>query len=344
MSENRRLIINDFGFDEDEDKLEEAKKHDISIPVDKMSKMAQTYINYIYNQNDEDSWEDLYELMGRFENQEVQSGTSDDFHNFCVALAKYGEYDLACKVLDKGLEAYPRNADLNSDYLLYGIKCNRLEQCERAYETLLKIPRRRWTWRSFSFAIDYYDYLAEACETDEELDEKEAQMLEIAEDFRKKFPYSEEPYRAKANIYKNMNMQEEEFAILDEALKSVKVAPKCALRFADILFERGMYEEAEEAVRRGIDDAMQTQTSVNEGYIYFLSGLCKIAISQRNKEEMSEEKVNEIFSDFNLALSKFKNNKTNFHTVMENKTLTLINKYGFDIDTKFEYLSELING
>ena len=73
------------------------------LPVSKISSIAQGYLNFISEIDDEDdieSREALYSLMEDFEKQENQSGNVDDFHNFAVALARKDEYALACKVIN----------------------------------------------------------------------------------------------------------------------------------------------------------------------------------------------------------------------------------------------------
>ena len=139
-------------------------------------------------------------------------------------------------------------------------------------------------------------------------------------------------------------MPDKELEVLKQALENVRVAPKCALRYADILFERGMYEKASEAIHRAIIDAIQTQTSVNEGYLYYLSALCKIAIAQKSDigKSLDEESVNGIYSDFNIALSKFRDSQNSYSDVIRTKTNTIVNKTGIEVDSRYELLCECI--
>ncbi|WP_434309864.1 hypothetical protein [Hominifimenecus sp. rT4P-3] len=320
------------------------KEYKVNLPVSKVNAMAQTFLGYIYRMDDEEARQDLYELMERFIGQEQQSGSADDFHNFAVELARKDEYGLACQVLECGLKLFPKNVDLLSDYLQYGISCDKGEECKKYYKRLLKIPKRRWTWRGFAFLVDYLQYIIDRSDSEKEMDAKEQEMLQIVADFRKHFPYSEESYRTEANVYRVLNMPDQELEILKAALDQVQVAPKCALRYADILFERGRYSEAAEAIKRGISDATQTQSSVNEGYIYYLSALCKIAIAQKQGAPMDEVAANEIYSDFNIALNKFRDTRSGYSEVIRTKTNTMINKTGVEVDAKYDLLCECIAG
>lgn len=346
MSAEREIIIDARDDDNMFSEQQGEKEYKFSIPVGNVRKKAEDFLSYIYDMEDDDARRDLYELMDSFLSQEDQSGNPDDFHNFAVELARRDEYVLACRVLDCGLALFPKNVDLLADYLQYGVSCNKLDECKKIYKTLVKIPRRRWTWRGFAFLVDYLQFLVERSDSDKEIDAREEEMLSVVADFRKQFPYSEEAYRTEANVYRLLNMPDKESEVLKSALESVRVAPKCALRYADVLFERGLYEEAANAIQRGIGDATQTQSSVNEGYIYYLSALCKIAIAQKNSIDLKidEETVKGIFSDFNIALSKFQNTRNSYTEVIRTKTNTIINKTGIEVDSSFDLLCECVAG
>ena len=342
MATEREVIINETTEESIISPQEINKSLKMIMPVNKAKAKAQTYLSYIYEGDDEDSRSELYELLEDFLSQDQQSGDADDFHNFAVELARKDEYTLACKVLECGLNYYPKSVDLLSDYLQYGVNCNKVEECKRIYKTLIKIPRRRWTWRGFAFAVDYLQFLIERSDSDKEIDSKEKEILEIVADFRNCFPFSEESYRTEADVYKSLNMHKEELTVLKSALDNVLVAPKCSLRYADILFERGEYEEASKAIERCISDATQTQSSINEGYSYYLSALCKIAIIQKKEIEMTEKDVDAIYSDFNIALDKFRTTRNSYSDVIRTKTITIVNKTGIDVDPKYELLCECL--
>jgi tetratricopeptide (TPR) repeat protein len=342
MSKEHEVYI-DIPNDEVVSDAEESIKKSFNLPVSKVSAIAQGYLRFISEVNDEDDEDaraSLYSLMDRFLEQTEQAGDADDYHNFAVALARKDEYVLACKVIECGLSLFPKNVDLIADYLQYGTNCNRIEECKRLYKTLLKIPRRRWTWRGFAFLIDYIKYLIERTDSEKEIDTREQEMIAVVTEFRQYYPYSEETYRVEADAYKCLNMQEQELNALKTALDVLDVAPKCALRCADILFERGRYEEASTAIKRCISDATQTQSSVNEGYIYYLSALCALAGSQKANKQLSEDEVLNIYSDFNIALMGLRD--SSYSAVIKTKTNTLVNKSGIDVPSEYDHLCDCI--
>ncbi len=339
---NEKEIIIETSTDDKFDGVDEKKRNDMLLPVSKVNSKAQVFLEYIYSMDDEAAREDLYELIDQFLSQDQQSGDADDFHNFAVELARKDEYTLACSVLDCGLKLFPKNVDLLADYLQFGVNCNKIDECKKVYKTLVKIPKRRWTWRGFAFLVEYLQFLIDRSDSDKDIDAKESEMIEVASDFRKRFPYSEESYRVEASVYHILD-PDKEAGILKSALENVKVAPKCALRYADIMFERGFYEEAADAINRGISDATQTQSSVNEGYIYYLSALCKIAVIQKNKGfAISKDEAEDIYSDFNIALLKFQGTKNSYTDVIITKTNTIVNKSGQTVDPKFDLLYDSI--
>lgn len=319
------------------------KKTKANIPVSKISAIAKGYLRYINEQDDEDdeqARQDLYNLMERFANQTEQSGDANDFHNFSVALAVKDEYALACDVLEYGLKLHPKNVDLLADYLQYGVNCGRIEEVKNTYKVLNKIPRMRWTWRAFAFSVSYLRNIIERSDSQKEIDSKIKDIQGLLVDFRKYHSYSEETYRVEAETYQCINMKEEEVSALKSALDNLKVAPKCALRYADILFERGQYEEATIAIKRCIGDSTGTQSSVNEGYMYYLYALSILADHQKRDVKMDEDTVIQIYSNFNVALSDLSN--SNYSGVIRTKTNTLINTTGIEIPIEYEKLRDCV--
>ena len=79
----------------------------------------------------------------------------------------------------------------------------------------------------------------------------------------------------------------------------MKVAPKCAMQLAVMLFERGEYQEALRHAQRALRDSIQTQMGVNEAHLSYLSGLAKFAILLLNEETdgYPEAAVLDIYTD-----------------------------------------------
>ena len=341
MNSNVEVIIT--GREEDSVSTKSEGNIKANIPVSKIGAIAKGYLRYIKELDDEDdeqARQDLYKLMERFANQTEQSGDANDFHNFSVALAVKDEYALACDVLEYGLKIHPKNVDLLADYLHYGLNCGRTEEVKNTYKVLNKIPRMRWTWRAFAFSVSYLRNIIERSDSQKEIDAKIKDIQGLLIDFRKYHSYSEETYRVEAETYQCINMKEEEVNALKSALENLNVAPKCALRYADVLFERGQYEEATAAIKRCIGDSTGTQSSVNEGYMYYLYALSILADRQKRDIKLDEETVIQIYSNFNVALSDLSN--SNYSGVIKTKTNTLINTTGVEIPIEYEKLRDCV--
>lgn len=274
-------------------------------------------------------------------NQESKPGDADDWHNFAVDVARKDLYDLSCDILECGLSIFPKNIDLLADYLQYGTSCGRIEKCKNYYKVLSKIPKVRWGWRGYSFSVSYLTYLWERSDSEKEIERLQSEMLSLARQFRENLSHDEESYRCEADIYKLLHNKTKEEEILRLALEELKIAPKCALRLADLLFERGDYEDALANIQRGLRDAMQTQSVINEGYLYYLSGLSKMAMAQRNSLEIKEELALDIYSDFDISLRQ--EHRAAYINTMKSKTIMLISKSGINVPDRFEELCYLVS-
>lgn len=327
--------------DENRGVLEETEA--ICLPIKTANTIAQ---NYLENISSDDLYEaeaalkDLGSLVQRVIRQTVKSGDADDWHNFAVDIARKDLYDFACDLLECGLSIYPKNIDLLADYLQYGTSCGRIEKCKLFYKVLSKIPKIRWGWRGYSFSVSYLTYLWERSDSEKELEKLQEEMLGLATAFRNNLPFDEESYRCEANIYKLLHKKNEEEEVLRMALSNLKIAPKCALRLSDLLFDRGDYEEALILIQRGLRDAMQTQRSINEGYLYYLMGLTKMALAQQAGAPITEETACEIYADFDISLRQ--EHRAAYVNTMKAKTIVLVNKSGVPIPDKYEELNYLV--
>ena len=107
-----------------------------------------------------------------------------------------------------------------------------------------------------------------------------------------------------------------------------------------MLIDRGDYEDALIQIQRGINDANQTQASVNEGYLYYLLGLAKMAVVMRNGASFDEATANAIYENFDMALRMDK--RAAYRKTMENKTKVVISKSNIPVDEKYEELAYLV--
>ena len=329
--------------------IDEGQDMVTSLTIHQAKKIANSYIEEIKASDATDlySYNKLNQFVKELVSQEELCGDANDYHNFAVELARENQEQLACLLIERGLKQFPSNVDLLSDYLQYGISIGKEKECNEAYEKLMKIPNNRWTWRGFSFSINYLQHLLDdVSESSEEIEDLKDKIIKIADDYVKYLPYSEEGYRAKARVYSSIKDDPNaEIEILKECLSIVKVCPKTALRSADIYFERGEYENALECVDRAIKDANQTQGSINEGYVYYLSGLCKMSMlgktGGKETNESVKEKVVEIFLDFDSAFLEFGLEiDGTYKRVMIKKAKMLKSRYEVDVPFKCEKLLE----
>lgn len=249
---------------------------------------------------DEDNDDALFELASNLLEQSEVYGAESDFHNFSLNYSRKDAYALACDVLEMGLKQYPRSVDLLADYLQVGINDQRYEKCNQYYKRLIEIPDIRWTWRGFSFLIDYSLFLAQDYD-EEQLIESEKQLLDLTNRYAMRFPYSEDPYISRADIFSFFNEPGSVKDTLAYAVNNIPVCPKCALRLADILFEEGKYEESLKTINKCLYQSIQTQDSVNHAYLYYLSGLCKVVILLKEENFKDTSAIENIYNDFIIA-------------------------------------------
>lgn len=295
------------------------------ITIGEAGRMVKEYLS-------EENDEALYDLMQKILSQEKVVGSVDDFHNLSIDFSRRDDYETACNILDKGLEQFPNAVDLLADYLQNGLNCSKAKLCEKYFERLMKIPMMRWTWRGFSFSIDYMKNLADNIEPEKALIDWKNKMLYLADDYYRYFSYSEDPFLVKADIYRYFNDKEEEIKILKEALQKIKSCPRCSLRLADMFFERGEYKEALKYIEKCKYEAVQTQEKINQGYLYYLSGLCKAAGVHQSLSYNDVELIKDIYTDFDIA-EKLKMSFASYKKVMERQIYILESKSHIAFDS-----------
>ena len=256
-------------------------------------------------------------------------GSADEYHNLSTELARLGEYGLACSILDKGLKQHPMDADLLADFLQYGIKSERLEDCKAYFTTLNGLDRVLWTWRSFDFSIDYLLYLYGIAVGESAVDVRSAlqtQLREIVQEFQKYLPYDETAWLAAYNIFSAFGEQDNAIMSLLDGINGDRVAPKCCIKYADIQLERGKYAETVKYAQRGIRASAQDQESVSVGYLYYISALAKEALLRTDdglKQENLVDDVSSIFRDYKVAYSILESDKKTYRTIIKRRVTML---------------------
>lgn len=307
--------------------------------------MAEEYLREINAQpTDTYAYGEIRNLIYTFCKQEEICGTEEEFHNLAVNLAKSNLEDLSCAVLERGIKMH-KNVDLLADYLQYGLRCGYKEKCKEYFNVLKKIPKRIWSWRGFSFSIEYLQYkLDNEVATDKEIDKLVKEIEMIADEYILKFPYSEDSYLVRSRVYRTVkDNPDKEIEILKECIKKINVCSRVALRCADILFERGIYDEALQCAQRALNDANRTQGSINEGYGYYLAGLCKISLLSKDKTKVQKSDVESVYEEFNSALLNFgwEIDRT-YKDIIVKKTKSIKARYDVEVPYLYEKLIENI--
>lgn len=315
------------------------------IPIGNVSQFIREDLRIISNSDDVDEVNESVRNIQRIVEQVIQNdnassnSTDSDYHNLAVDISRSELYGLSCDVLEAGLAKY-KSCDLLADFLAYGIKCGREVRCQEIFKILCKMPKIKWNWRGYSFSISYLKFLFQKAETQKEIDKIIVQMHGIADEFHKFIPNDEESFICDANIAELCHEYDKKEKVLLEALEKFDIAPKAALKLADVFADAGKYKEAIEMVNRSLRDCNQTQASVSEPYLYYLRGLCRISIEQREENGFSEDSVLEIYSDFNLSLKQERRN--GYRKQLRNKAIMLEEKTGIKVPDKYEELLYLI--
>ena len=245
------------------------------------------------------------ELVNRALSSAKIRGSSDDYHNWAVDLARLNLYDDVCKILERGLSNYPSSVDLLANYLYYGCEseCSKIQnKAWEFFETLQSIPEKDWTWRAYSFSIEYLLIQRER-KTQSEASKTEDEIQRILAAYYKNFPKEERPYLVEARIYSKTD-KEKVAEILKSAHQNLNSCPLSSLRYADILFNNASSIDDYEEAHRYIEMSLK-QTSdfeIDHGYAYFLKGLCLVRFLQERKDySNSNGEINEIYSCFRIA-------------------------------------------
>lgn len=337
----------------------------LDMPVARANAVAFILLQRIYSTDDEALQDDrgnLIEFIKAFVHQNTFSGSADDFHNFAVELARRDEYALASDILEVGMKPgyFSKNCDLLADYLEYGVKCGRLKEAKRIFRIMMGIPRHRWTWRSYSFGVGFLMHLDKEDELDSSikkalaavdrshidypgLTEEQECMFALVEEFKKYHPEKEEPYQVESQLFSYFKNSKRALAALKDAEDKIPSCPKCALRRADMLFERGEYPEACKSVQRALEGSIQTQSSVNEGYLHYLYSLCYIANAKKNGLPLTEDIVDAIYSHFEAALQEFGDAKQNYTDMIKRNARDVQASSHIEIKDEYVNLQALLN-
>lgn len=314
------------------------------IPISLVTRLCEQVLEEISPYEDNfRSRERLVTIINNLCTNEEYCGDEKDIHNLATTLARKDEYRMAYDVLEYGLKRAPQNVDLLADLLQNGMKCGKNEEIKKAYEILDQIPRERYTARGFTFSIRYIQYLIAQSNDLEDIENYKGKAHNTVEQFKEAFPYLEDPYSEEAEMYKMLNQLENEKNVLLQAMEKIAVCPKCAVKYGDMMFDMGIFDEARIGIERAKKDVIQTQSCVSEGYIYYLSALCTIRKINSEDRNYREDEVDSIYGDFDRALKEYRNENV-YVGVIRDKVETIINQTDIEIDKdRYEELESIIN-
>lgn len=253
-------------------------------------------------------------------------GDADDYHNFSVAvLKKYDEYGIALDIIQMGLEVHTMNTDLLSDAVRYAYNCSKPDISAQHYQALKEINKNKWTWRAFSFSIDYLLELYLAGTTDDL-----GEVLELVKAYQYYFPKEEDAWKCEQDIYTQTNQYDKGIEVLENAIAKFKLCPKCWLRYADFMVDEGNYEKAIPVISKLCTNPISAD-HVNMAYVFYLDGLCRMTVWQQSQEYQKEEydktTVESIYRCFRKAL-KHTDCRPNLEEKINNLARTIMQETG----------------
>ena len=268
-------------------------------------------------------------------------GSCEEFHNVANSIAELGYYDRACYLLGEGIKQYTNDTDLLADYLAFGIKCNKITQCESYYDMLNLISDKRKTWRAFAFSIDFLIYKINMCNDEDGINELKSEALELVNRFKDNLPKEELAYLSEYKVYeatldKNVGLEKlEEF--LNSENRVAKVAPKCHLRYIDEMLEMGEYEKVVLYASDGAAEAAQEQEGVDTGYFFYALALAKDALwlkaDASNRNDDTEE-ARLILKYYQTAYDTLDEDKMAYFKVIAKRYKIISNISGLDVELK----------
>lgn len=246
----------------------------------------------------------LDDLLEALRTSDAQlTGSPDSFHNFSVSISKISNDNRdALEIIQEGLKLHPMNTNLLADAIKYGCNCGEREVCADCYQSLQSIDKSRWTWRSFSFTIDYLldSYSAGGTEVSQN------EILELAKSYQEYLPDEEDAWVSECDVYERFNMHGKGLDALKDAIAKFHFCPKCWLRYADIMMDAGNYDEAEPIIKN-LRKHPKSVDYINISYLFFLDGQCKMAKLMETEGyedgEVEPATVLKIYKAFQLSLS-----------------------------------------
>lgn len=266
-------------------------------------------------------------------------GSNEAFHNVATAFAGSGQFKDACLVLEKGLELYPKETDLLADYLNYGVRAGEMDKAGKYFGVLYEIPHDRYTWRSFTFIIDYLISCNKTGIFGDKVnkDNLKNTCQKLVREYKAYLPGEEKAYIAEYNVKASMGAKTNDLLnVLKDGVSKVTVSPQCCLKIVDISLESGDYQSVLDYAQRGLSVSAQEQESVDSGYFYYATALAMDAKWRDVNDPAYKEPEygKEIIKMYRTADLSLDENKTTYRKVIKKRANMIA--FEMDIDIPFQ--------
>lgn len=259
----------------------------------------------------------MREIWETVKNDPSLVGDTNDYHNYSVVVSKVDDYLTAYEIVKRGLGQFPYNTDLLADAIYYGSNCNKFSECEEHLRTLLTRPRASWTWRAFSFIIDY---LKDRWDWEDEKGKIVAGLstaLKVSKDYQRFLPSEERGYLAEYELHQSLAKVALEDNDIDTskkhrdlALQILKdtiddgeyAAVQCSLKYVDALFSQQQFEEVISVCDKALQFG-QPSASARLGYFMYLSAQSREILLYKKGEPYDEDEVKLIYKEYIAALA-----------------------------------------
>lgn len=278
-------------------------------------------------------------------------GDSNDYHNFAVVVSRDDDYLTAYQIVTRGLQQFPYNTDLLADAIYYGSNCKKYAECEEHVKTLLDRPRASWTWRAFTFLIDYFKNCWDWEANPKTVEQGLNIALNVAKEFQKYLPSEERSYLAEYELRKNLakiamdkgdedgaeEYEQEAIDLLKKTINSGKYsAVQCSLRYADEMFAQQSYKEVIEICDKALQFGEET-ASARLGYFMYLSAQSREILLYQSGDWRNEGEVQKVYSEYTAALA---DTSDSYRRNIVKRVKILAARSGFPVpDSLYQYLN-----
>ena len=261
-------------------------------------------------------------------------GGRDEFHNVASDLARLRRYQLACLVVEAGLKLYPHDTDLLANYLSFGVKSGNDEKANGYYSELARLPKELYTWRSFTFTIDYLLHCYSQEKEEDERKKIKESVQKVLALYKERFPKEERAYIAEFEVGEAFGATDEELlGILKNGIAVIAVSPQCCLKFVDRSLELGNYDDAIRYAPKGLSASAQDQESVDTGYFYYAMALAMDAkwYDPECKDAKGDDYAQQILKNYRAADVSLDSNKTTYRKLLRKRSNMIATEIGTDL-------------